>query len=176
MDMGIVRERLATPLNPILQAGDLRPAAVLLLFYGEPPRLIMTKKSESMRVHAGEISFPGGKPEISDTDLCDTALRETREEIGLEASRRDVIGQLAPVQTLNSRFSILPFVAALREIPRLVPNTEVKEIFRIPLKPFLDTVAPDAVHGPGMFTFRYGGNTVWGASARILYHVRQAMI
>ena len=62
----------------------------------------MTEKPKDLKVHAGEISFPGGKPEESDKDLLDTALRETEEEIGLHILRDQVIGQLEPVTTLNS--------------------------------------------------------------------------
>ena len=71
-----------------------------------PPKIIMTEKPQSMKFHAGEISFPGGKFDVDDSDLLDTALRETSEEIGLNISKDQVIGQLTPVRTLNSGFLI----------------------------------------------------------------------
>ena len=178
MDIDTIRTRLSSPLNPILQTNGWRPAAVLLIIYenDNKPYIIMTEKSEHMRIHAGEISFPGGKPESGDADLCCTALRETREEVGLDVGRQNVIGQLKSVRTLNSKFMILPFVATLHHVPKLYPNDEVEHILRIPLEPFLDSMVPDTVHGPDMFNLYYNDKVVWGASARILYHVRQAMI
>ena len=59
----------------------------------------MTEKPKSMKFHAGEISFPGGKFDVNDSDLLETALRETNEEIGLDVSKDQVIGQLTPVMT-----------------------------------------------------------------------------
>ena len=77
----------------------------------------MTENPKHMKFHAGEISFPGGKLDADDSDLLETALRETREEIGLTIAREQVIGQLKPVVTLNSGFMILPFVAVTDSIP-----------------------------------------------------------
>lgn len=136
----------------------------------------MTVKSEQMRIHAGEVSFPGGKPEDGDVDLCHTALREAREEIGLDVDQRNVIGQLDAVRTLNSKFLILPFVAVLDDVSKLSPNVEVCRILRMPLEPLLDTLEPDTTRGSNMFKLYYKNMTIWGASARILYQVRQAMV
>ena len=110
-----------------------------------------------------------------DANLLDTALRETREEIGLAVPQQSVVGQLVPVSTLSSGFVIVPFVAVLDSVPALRANAEVDEILHIPLAPFLQTMAADAdpAHGaPGdMRAFTYRGRTVWGASARILEQV-----
>ena len=147
-----------------------KPAAVLVPIYGDIPHVIMTEKPKNMRIHAGEISFPGGKPEKHDLDLCETAIRETREELGFEVSRSNILGQLKDVQTLNSRYSIMPFVAVLERKPQMRPNVEVESILDIPLEPLMDTLAPDRMN-PGMFTLRYRDKVVWGASARILHHL-----
>ena len=172
MILGDIRSALASPLDPSVDPGDCRLASVLVVIYGDEPLVVMTEKPKSMRFHAGEISFPGGKPEPGDSDLLDTALRETREEIGLEIKREQVAGQLEPVITLNSGFKILPFVAVVDDISPLLPNREVEEILYMPLGPLLDTMGhdPDPSHNVirEMFTFGYGNKTVWGASARIL--------
>ena len=63
-------------------------ASVLIIIYGEKPEILMTKKPATMAQHGGEISFPGGKLSEGDNDLLETALRETREETGLEISRK----------------------------------------------------------------------------------------
>ena len=176
MDLSTVRSCLNTPLNPTLEPNGLKPASVLLLIYGSCPHIIMTVKSEHMRIHAGEASFPGGKPESGDIDLCHTALRETHEEIGLRVDRQNVIGQLDAVRTLNSKFMILPFVAILNDIPKLSPNTEVSRILQIPLEPLLDTLEPDTEHGPHMFNLYYKDMIIWGATARILYQVKKTIV
>ena len=178
MNLDKIRMALRSPVNSVLDPGKFQPAAVLLIICGEPPHIIMTRKSARMRVHAGEISFPGGKPECKDADLCATALRETREEIGLYVDRQKVIGQLQPVSTLSTRYIILPFVSILEEIPEMTPNIEVSDIECIPLESFLSTLTPDTGHGPypEMYELWYDGKQVWGASARILKQVYESLV
>lgn len=178
MKLDGIRMALRSPINSVMDPGECRPAAVLLIICGEPPHIIMTRKSARMRVHAGEISFPGGKPEHEDTDLCATALRETREEIGLDVDRRNVIGQLQPVSTLSTRFVILPFVSILEKIPEMTPNIEVSDIECIPLESFLKTLTRDTGHGPfpEMYELWYDGKQVWGASARILKQIYESLV
>ena len=136
---------LSTSIVPeIKDTVGYRLASVLVVIYDSSPKIIMTEKPQSMKLHAGEISFPGGKLDPMDSDLLDTALRETNEEIGLHISRGQILGQLNPVKTLNSGFLILPFVCVLEEIPLLVPNSEVEKIFHIPLKPLLETMMNDS--------------------------------
>ena len=139
----------------------------------------MTEKPQSMKFHAGEISFPGGKFDSNDSDLLDTALRETSEEIGLNVRKDQVIGQLTPVMTLNSGFLILPFVSLLNEIPTLVANSEVENILHIPLNSFLKTIAKDTDPSHNLiddiYTFQYDDQIVWGASARILKQIESRL-
>ena len=167
---------LSTPIVPDIQSNiDYRLASVLVVIYDTFPKIIMTEKPESMKLHAGEISFPGGKFDAIDSDLLETALRETNEEIGLHISRDQILGQLDPVKTLNSGFLILPFVCILKEIPPLVSNSEVKKIFHIPLEPLLDTMMKDSDPDHNlideMYAFEYQSQIVWGASARILQQI-----
>ena len=123
----MIREKIQTVLtnevNPkILNDGKNKLASVLIIIYGDKPEVLMTKKSITLTQHGGEISFPGGKISETDGDLLDTALRETKEETGLEISRDDVIGQLKQVITLNSGFTIVPFICILDGIVQLVPK------------------------------------------------------
>lgn len=171
-----LRSILKSEINPILDdTGKNKLASVLVIIYGNPPVVVMTEKPKHMKFHAGEISFPGGKLDSSDSNLLETALRETREEIGLSLRDDQIIGQLKPVITLNSGFTILPFVSVIDEIPNLSANAEVEEIFHIPLEPFLKTMAndPDPLHNliQEMFTFEFQGKIVWGASARVLKQI-----
>jgi 8-oxo-dGTP pyrophosphatase MutT (NUDIX family) len=167
---------LASEINPALENyGKNKLASILVVIYGESPIVVMTEKPKHMKFHAGEISFPGGKLDSTDSNLLETALRETSEEIGLNIKPDQVIGQLEPVITLNSGFTILPFVSVVDEIPPLSANAEVEKIFHIPLESFLKTMAndPDPSHNliQEMYTFEYQGNIVWGASARVLKQI-----
>ena len=175
-----LKSKLSSPINPILEnTGKFRLASVLAVIYGKEPFVVMTEKPKHMKFHAGEISFPGGKLDVNDSDLLETALRETSEEIGLEISQDQVVGQLDPVVTLNSGFLILPFVSVVDDISSLVANSEVEKIFHIPLESFLSTAArdPDPSHNiiQEMYTFEYQNQIVWGASARILKQIQNRL-
>ena len=91
---------------------------------------LMIEKSKELKNHGGEIAFPGGKWNEEDNDLLDTALRETEEEIGLDISKENVISQLENVRTLNSGYTITPFVCILPSLPKLKTNFEVKSILK----------------------------------------------
>lgn len=175
MDLDLLKTVLASKINPEIKSNDHKLASVLIIIYGNEPIIVMTEKPKHMKFHAGEISFPGGKYDNNDHDLLETALRETREEIGLTISREQVIGQLEPVVTLNSGFLILPFVAIIDQIPFLSSNNEVEKILHIPLQSFLETMAndPDPSHNiiQEMYVFDYKGKIVWGASARMLKQI-----
>ena len=171
-----LRSMLTSEIDPVLEDhGKNKLASVLVVIYGKSPIIVMTKKPKHMKFHAGEISFPGGKLDSIDSNLLETALRETREEIGLSLREDQIIGQLDPVITLNSGFTILPFVSVIDEIPSLSANAEVEKIFHIPLEPFLKTMAndPDPSHNliQEMYTFEFQGKIIWGASARVLKQI-----
>lgn len=143
-------------------------SAVLVALYGRGTGILMIKKSARLRRHAGEVAFPGGRAEPADADLMETALRETREELGLCVARCRVVARLLPVRTLGSNFAVMPFVASLPSLPPLEPSGEVQEALRIPLGPLLKT------GGPSLSEFRFRGHVIWGASARILAQVARA--
>ena len=175
-----LKSSLSTPINPKIETdNEFRLASILVVIYGKDPIVVMTEKPKHMKFHAGEISFPGGKLDSTDSDLLQTALRETSEEIGLTISKEQVIGQLEPVVTLNSKFLILPFISVVDEISPLSANCEVEKIFHIPLESFLKTAAkdPDPSHNiiQEMYTFEYQNQIVWGASARILKQIQNCL-
>ena len=107
--------------------------------------------------------------------MLDTAIRETREETGIIVEREKILGQLEPVTTLNSGFTILPFVCILSKIGDLTPNSEVDEFLEIPLESFLETLANDSdpKHNSiqEMYTFTFEDHLIWGASARMLKQI-----
>jgi 8-oxo-dGTP pyrophosphatase MutT (NUDIX family) len=175
MSLDALRKLLTTDITPNIEDHATKHSAVMIVIYGQECKIIMTKKPKTMEHHAGEISFPGGKISHHDSDLLDTAIRETEEEVSLHISKENVIGQLRPVTTLNSGFTILPFVAILDDISDLQPNSEVEEILHIPAIPFLQTISidTDPYHHSisEMYTLSYHSKIVWGASARILKQI-----
>ena len=180
MQLDELKSRLSSPLNPEIKLDErYRLASILVVIYGDEPIIVMTEKPKHMKFHAGEISFPGGKLDPGDSNLLETALRETSEEIGLTITKEHVIGQLEPVVTLNSGFLILPFVSVVDKIPALSPNAEVEKIFHIPLKSFLKTQAKDSDPNHNliqeMYTFEYQNQIVWGASARVLKQIQDCL-
>ena len=171
-----IQNALTTEINPkISNNGKNKLASVLIIIYGDKPEILMTKKPITLMHHGGEISFPGGKISNADNDLLDTALRETKEETGLEIFRDNVIGQLKQVITLNSGFTIIPFICMLDSIGQLVPNSEVESFLHIPLLSFLETLENDLdpKHNSiqEMYTYTFEKNLIWGASARMLKQI-----
>ena len=150
-------------------------AAVMMIICGIEPTIIMTERPKTMNHHAGEISFPGGTWKMEDGDLLDTAIRETEEELGIKLSRSEIVGQLAPVTTLNSGFKITPFITMMNQIPSIVPNSEIASTLKIPLFTLLDTIEDDKDSShksiQEMYTFKFQDHVIWGASARMLKQI-----
>ena len=177
MDIEQIRSALTNEINPTLlsELGENEIASVLVIIYGKEPTILMTEKAQTLKVHAGEIAFPGGKWCAKDKDLLETAIRETKEELCLDVSKKDVVGQLDNVITLNSKYKITAFIAILETIPSLKANSEVESILHIPLVSFLNTMAednhPEHRSIKEMYTFRFEKYNVWGASARMLKQI-----
>ena len=176
MNLEKIRNLIKSEINPILSNNnETKLSSVLIIIFEHSPKILMIKKPITMKHHGGEIAFPGGKICNKDDDLLDTAIRETLEETGIIVKRGDVIGQLKPVTTLNSGFTILPFVCILNEVKNLTPNSEVDEFLEIPLMPFLETLKDDSdpEHNSiqEMYAFRFEKHLIWGASARMLKQI-----
>jgi 8-oxo-dGTP pyrophosphatase MutT (NUDIX family) len=125
----------------------LSPASVLVPLVQRPDglRVLLTRRTEHLRDHAGQISFPGGRVEPTDADAVATALREAEEEVGLPRDAVDVIGQL-PHYTTVTRYVVTPVVALVRPPFTLQLDAfEVAEAFEVPLG-FLMTPAHHRRH------------------------------
>ena len=155
-------------------SGGTTDAAVLIPLYLDSGDLhaVYTKRRDDLSKHAGEISFPGGRPDFPDEDLMVTALREAEEEIGLPRSEVEVVGCLPPVGTFVTGYKIHPFVGVIRAGHEWTPQpTEVEIVLDLPL--------PDVIAGHEMKrllkkgvpiktpTYTVDGNLIWGATGRI---------
>ncbi len=152
------------------------PAAVLVPIINRLPEatVLFTRRSDDLTVHAGQISFPGGKIEENDDSPLETALRETEEEIGLKRAHIDVLGFLDTYQT-GTGFRIAPSVGVVSPQFTLSPDdTEVAEVFEVPLR-FLMTAENHQKHSilwrgreRYYYAMPYGERYIWGATAGIL--------
>ncbi len=170
----------ARPLTEPPDPAAVRPAAVLVLLFPDETgdaRVVLTERVTRDGHHSGEVSLPGGRAEPGDADLAATALRESTEEVGLDADTAGVrvIGELERVWIALSNYDVTPILALAERRPALVASPD--EVARI-LTPRVADFLPDAPYAMVEQTIRgwpvrYGafeveGLSVWGATARIL--------
>jgi len=138
--------------------------------------LLFIQRTDRVRDHKGQISFPGGAYEKEDKDLQITALREAEEEVGIRREDVKIIGRLDDMATAGTRFVISPFVGLIPYPYQFkVDHFETDEILEIPLAELLDTqrceegtALVDGKNIPSYFYHCTGGKTIWGATARIV--------
>jgi len=146
---------------------NLKSSAVLIpLFYNQGQyHILFTERSDEVDFHKGQVCFPGGTREPSDSSLLQTALRETEEEIGLKAKDAEILGELDDSITLTSNYVISPFVAFIpHPYPFKADSRETREIFSVPLSFLMD----EANFKQDSYAYEYEGHIIWGATARIL--------
>jgi len=153
------------------------PAAVLVPLYQKNGQyhIIFIKRTEKVRDHKGQISFPGGARNKDDPTLLHTAVRESQEEIGLQAEDIEVIGELDDELTTTTNYTVTPFVAVIPWPYRFRENSdEVAGILEVPIEALLKN-GPVSENGEVLngkpiesYTYDYNGNVIWGATARIV--------
>lgn len=167
------QRRMEIELNKI----ELTKSAVLVLLIGEgsDTSVLLTRRTSKVEIHKGQISFPGGAFEIGDLSPIDTALRETKEETGIDSKSLKILGILDE-QTTPSGFCIVPVAAWAPNLPIITPNhEEVDEIITPPLSFFADKrnlySIPIMRNGKinDVYFYFYGKNQIWGVTARILH-------
>ena len=154
----------------------MQNAAVLVPIVKRPNglTLLFTKRSQNMRHHPGQISFPGGKQDLQDTSLTHTALRETFEEVGIDNDQITTLGWLPSFQTI-SNFKLYPLVGLIENIDQLRLNpAEVESAFEVPLNHFLQREnhqiiesSFNNVNHPIHF-MPYQDKLIWGVTAAII--------
>ena len=173
-------------LNPgvVLPEGrKLRPAGVLMpvQVIDGVAQVLLTKRASHLKHHPGQIAFPGGKQEESDTDVTAAALREAREEIGLPEDAVRVLGVLPTHETVTS-FTVTPVIGLIERDFTITPERgEVEEVFRVPLAHVTDK-SNFSVQGRRWlgqrrhyYTVPFGPYYIWGATARILRGLAERM-
>ena len=162
--------------------GDGRHAAVMLVLVAgaeespeEGPTLLLIRRSQHLRYHAGQIALPGGRQEPNEA-LLQTAIRETDEEIGVSLQRQDILGPLRPIYIPPSDFTLTPFVAWLDVKPEvLIQVEEVEELITLQLGSLLEPRAQttaQVIRDNGQTIeapcYRHEEHVIWGATALVL--------
>ncbi len=177
--------------DPVLLPGDRpgvtiegphTPAAVLIAVVDRPaPGLILTQRTESLRRHAGQIAFPGGRIDPGDSDAADAALREAEEEIALPRAAATVVGQADLYLTVTG-FEVTPVVAVIPPDLDYYPNeAEVADVFEVPLAFVLDPanhlLATAEWQGQTrhFYEIHWGDRRIWGATAAMLINLSRRL-
>jgi len=157
-------------------------AAVLILLYprlgasdAPEPYLVLTRRTEALARHSGQISLPGGRFDPGDRSLLGTALRETHEELGVDPAELTIWGRLEPEWIVVSHYLVSPFIAYAPRRPDFRPApSEVAEVIEVPLAVLLDptTLAEEIWEIQGVerqvVFYRHEEHKIWGATARVL--------
>jgi 8-oxo-dGTP pyrophosphatase MutT (NUDIX family) len=180
--MDEVRDRLArreTEAPP--PSGAHRRAGVLAPLFVRDGALwvLLTKRTESVERHRGQIAFPGGRQEEDDASLYQTALRETEEEIGVAPADVRFLGALTPLTTITDYY-VEPYVGAIPHPYRFrIQETEIADLVEVPVRALLDPAALETKPFPGreepVLFYHYGETVIWGATARMLKELMDAL-
>jgi 8-oxo-dGTP pyrophosphatase MutT (NUDIX family) len=163
-----------------IDVSSARPAGVTVpLALAPEPLVYLVLRGSHLADHAGEIAFPGGKRDAADTSLRATAARELREEVGVDESEIEWLGELSPIPVITGRYVIHPFVGLLADgvVPR-VASGEIAEVLPLRLWPYVS--GEERVHafsvewrGERMTAphFPLGGRVLYGATAYVTYEL-----
>lgn len=162
-----------------LRAGEtIVPAAVLVPIVDRPaPSVLLILRPETMRRHPGQIAFPGGRIDPGDDGVIAAALREAREEIGLDAAQVEIVGTTDSYRTITG-YEVTPVVGVVRPDLVLTPQpSEVADIFEVPLAHLLEpgNHIEQAVEWQGRerryFEIVWEGRRIWGATAAMIVNL-----
>ena len=163
---------------------DLMAAAVLIPIITREASLsvLLTERSSDLKQHAGQISFPGGRMDATDSDIRATALRETHEEVGIDPANVEIIGYLDPNPTVTG-YAVTPVVALVELQQELIIDPlEVKSVFEVPLPFVLDEGNQKSAEREfeGVMVpiaeFNFGQYRIWGATASMLIQFRKFLL
>jgi len=181
------REQITACLEPALEGSrwchqqrddGLRNAAVLIpLVEREQWHVLLTKRTDHLNNHAGQVSFPGGRADAEDHSPLDTALRETEEEVGIQPSLIETVGLLEAHKTVTG-FNVVPVVGLVKpEFTLTIDSFEVAEVFEVPLSVLMDIgrYQRKEIEYQGdirsYWELIYKDFRIWGATAAMLYNL-----
>jgi 8-oxo-dGTP pyrophosphatase MutT (NUDIX family) len=171
-----IRKKLSSRQRKVIEHPPFSHAAVLVPLFQKDGdcHLLFTKRSEEVKYHKGEISFPGGVVDEEDRELINTALREAHEEIGLKEGDVQIIGLLDDIVTITE-FIVTPIVGFFPyPYPFKISEGEIAELIEVPLAFLLseDCFGEREILRGGrnevVYSYQYGKHIIWGATARIL--------
>jgi 8-oxo-dGTP pyrophosphatase MutT (NUDIX family) len=177
-----VRARLESRRRPgaAFPEGSRRAAVLVPLFVREGALwVLLTRRTDTLEHHRGQISFPGGAEEEGDDSLLATALRETQEEIGVSADVVVPLGTLSPLTTVTD-FYVAPFVGAIpHPYPFQPAESEIAELIELPVAGLFAPGILEERQLPGraepVLFYHSGRHVIWGATARILRELLEAL-
>jgi len=166
-----------------IRANNPKKAAVLALFYpnkkGETC-FLLTKRAIYKGTHSAQISFPGGKVDVSDKNLQETALRETFEEVGIDLSTIRIIRKTTDAYIQPSNFLVTPFLGFMQQQPTFTTNNEVDKTIEVLLSDLLDNknvttinITTSYMKNSSVPCFKLNNYIVWGATAMILNEIKE---
>lgn len=171
-----IKGKLASREKSVLNYPEYRKAAVMILFLEKDgtPHVLLTRRTDRVSTHKGQVSFPGGGYDSSDRDFLQTALRETREEVGINPGDIEVLGEFDEFMTISG-FHVHVFAGALNSaIDYNISTDEIDEILEVPFSLFCSEkyTSREQIHFNGMdyeiYYYTYAGCVIWGMTARIL--------
>lgn len=191
LDLAELRRRLAarSPLEFAVYGDDgagrigTTAAAVLIPVIAQAQGLtvLFTQRTQHLKSHSGQVSFPGGRAEPGDASAEFTALREAQEEIGLALERVEILGRLPEYHT-RTGFRVTPVIGIIQPPLELTPDPrEVESVFEVPLSFLLDPANRQRRtrelqgRSVGFYVFEYQGHMIWGATAGMLVNLHKML-
>lgn len=191
LDLAELRRRLAarSPLEFAVYGDDgvgrvgTTAAAVLIPVIAQAQGLtvLFTQRTQHLKSHSGQVSFPGGRAEPGDASAEFTALREAQEEIGLALERVEILGRLPEYHT-RTGFRVTPVIGLIQPPLELTPDPrEVESVFEVPLSFLLDPANRQRRtrelqgRSVGFYVFEYQGHMIWGATAGMLVNLNKML-
>jgi|SRR6218665_324080 len=178
-------ERMVIFKNGGIDESNARKACVMMLFYpkNNEAHLVLIVRNSYKGVHSSQIGFPGGKVEVTDVSLEDTALRETFEEIGIHRDLIEVIRPFTPIYIPPSNFKVFPFLGyATQELTFVPDDREVFGIIELPLTVLLDennlvskTLSTSYMEEVSVPAFKFEENYIWGATSQMLNELKDVL-
>ena len=167
-----------------LRKRSLKPAAVLvpIITYEDGAKVLFIRRAEKLTSHSGQIAFPGGRVDPTDTTVAAAALREAQEEVGLNPDLVEVLGYGDTYETFTG-YCVVPVVGLVQPgFDMLINSDEVSEVFEVPLAHLMDQtnhiVESDQFHGRERFfyTMPYQQYYIWGVTAGMIRHLSERVV